>query len=82
MTQTQRGRKPATPTHAGTGHTCGQCARGTWNAENRDYTGAPFMIYCEHGTQGYSKRVRQFVTYKDCEACENYKKGQRKGGIL
>ena len=62
--------------------TCGQCSRGTWNAENRDYTGAPFMIYCEHGTQGYSKRVRSFVTYKDCSACEHYKQGQREGGVL
>lgn len=40
------------------------------------------MIYCEHGTQGYSKRVRQFVTYKDCSACEHYKQGLMEGGVL
>jgi hypothetical protein len=74
-------RKMKAPTHAGTGYTCGQCARGAYNMENRDYTGAPFLIYCEHGTQGYSKRVRQWVTYKDCDACEHYQKGQREGGI-
>lgn len=77
MTQTQRGRKQAAPKHAGTGYTCGQCARGMWNEENRDYLGYPFMIYCEHATQAYSRRVRQFVTYKDCEACEYYKQGQK-----
>jgi hypothetical protein len=75
-------RKMKAPTHAGTGYTCGQCARGAYNMENRDYNGAPFLIYCEHGTQGYSKRVRQFVTYKDCSACEHYQQGKRNGGLL
>lgn len=82
MTQTKRGRKPAAPVHAGTGHTCGQCEHGYWNKENRDYTGAPFIIYCYYGRQGYSKREKQFVTYKDCDACEHYKQGKREGGIL
>ena len=75
-------RKTKSQAHAGTGHTCGQCALGECNMENRDYTGAPFLIYCEHGTQGYSKRVRSFVTYKDCDACEHYQQGQMKGGVL
>ena len=82
MTKTKRGRKPAAPKHAGTGYTCGECAIGSYNMENRDYTGAPFIIYCDHGTQGYSKRVSSFVTYKDCNACEHYQQGQREGGIL
>ena len=75
-------RKTKSPVHAGEWHTCGQCARGAYNMENIDYTGAPFLIYCEHGTQGYSKRVRSFVTYKDCDACEHYQQGQMKGGVL
>lgn len=40
------------------------------------------MIYCEHGTQGYSKHVQQWVTYRDCEACEHYKQGLMEGGVL
>lgn len=82
MTQTKRWRKPAAPKHAGTGHTCRECALGVWDEENRDYTGEPFIIYCERGKQGYSKRVRQFVTYNDCSACEHYQQGKKKGGIL
>lgn len=81
MTQTKRGRKPAAQQHAGTGHTCGECASGRWNNENLDYTGSPFLIYCEHGAKGYSKRVQSFVTYKTCEACTCFQFGERKEAI-
>ena len=76
MTQTKRGRKPAAPTHAGTGHTCGQCVNGMWNKENRDYTGVPFMIYCENSTYSKTKDWRG-VCYDNTEACGQFKEGQK-----
>lgn len=65
--------------HAGTGHTCDQCARGHWNEYNRNYEGKRFLIYCKHGQKGYSPTNKSSVTYADCEACAWFVEGEKGG---
>lgn len=74
----------AAQVHAGTGHTCGQCAHGRWNLDCRDYQGRPFLIYCEHATYAYSPREKCNTCYGDHQACAHFIQGEKKtkGGQL
>lgn len=66
-------------THAGTGHTCGECVKGCYNLANFNYEGKTFMIYCDHGERGFSLIKKSNVTYADCAACEHFIQGKRDG---
>ena len=82
MTQTKRGRKPAAPVHAGTGHVCGECARGEWNTENRNWKKEVFFGYCERATFARTPDGRG-VFLDNTPACEIFQAGaKRNGGVL
>jgi len=59
--------------HAGTGRTCGECARGCWSErqENRTLQGAPFVKVCEHSH--WSEKARgERVCLASTQACEHW----------
>lgn len=64
-------------THAGNGHTCGECCRGEWNMNNFNYNGKPFLCYCEHSTYAYSPRRACCTCFDNTPACECFKDGER-----
>ena len=53
--------------------TCGECSNGEWNEENRNYLGETFLIYCEFGKCGFCRSHKKGVTYRDTEACKQFK---------
>ena len=57
-------------------HTCGECALGCWNLENRNYKGEPFFGYCEHATFATSKDGRR-VFLDDNPACDAFLAGEK-----
>ena len=73
--------------HAGSGHVCGECAKGEWNTDSFNYKGEPFQIYCEHSTYAYSPRRACATCLDDTQACKLFKAGARanwktKGGMV
>lgn len=72
------GRKKIIKSHAGTGHTCGECMLGIWNEDNFDYQGKPFLIYCIYATYAYNKRAGMPVSMSHHDACPNFVQGERK----
>ena len=69
-------KKTKTPAHAGTGFLCEDCARGLWNTENVDWQHRYFFGYCEHATFATRPDGRR-VFLANCEACENFIKGEK-----
>lgn len=67
-------------THAGTGRTCGECAKGEWNTDCFNYRGEPFQIYCEHSTYAYSPRRACGTCFDNTPACSQFKEGGKKNG--
>lgn len=59
-----------------TAHTCGQCALGCWNLENRNYKGDPFFGYCEHATYAVRKDGRH-VFLDNNPACDAFQAGEK-----
>ena len=59
--------------------TCGECALGEWNMENRNYKGEPFIGYCEHAKFGHSKDDRG-VFLDDTPACLFFEAGMKRKG--
>lgn len=65
--------------HPGTGHTCGQCARGTWSDKHTNHTaydGSPFLKICEFSTWARNA-AGQPVCLCSTAACPNFKEGER-----
>ena len=58
--------------------TCGECALGEWNTENRNFKGDPFIGYCEHAKFGHSKDDRG-VFLDNTPACTFFESGMKKG---
>lgn len=60
--------------HAGTGHICGECARGELSQKqyNRDYQGNPFVKYCPFSNWARNKDGQK-VCLISTPACENFK---------
>lgn len=59
--------------------TCGECALGEWNMENRNYQGDPFIGYCEHAKFGHSKDDRG-VFLDNTPACTFFEAGEKRKG--
>lgn len=59
--------------------TCGECALGEWNMENRNYQGDPFIGYCEHAKFGHSKDDRG-VFLDNTPACAFFESGEKRKG--
>lgn len=79
-------RKTKSPAHAGTGHTCGECARGEWNTKNLNWKMEVFFGYCEHATFARTPDGRG-VFLNDTPACECFLVGEKlnvkkKGGSV
>ena len=64
--------------HAGTGHTCGECARGEYSKKhcNRAADGHFFLKYCEF-SRWARNRDGQHVCLECSAACENFKPLQK-----
>ena len=68
--------------HAGSCHVCGECARGEWNTENRNWKKEVFFGYCERATFARTPDGRG-VFLDNTPACELFQAGaKRNGGVL
>lgn len=56
--------------------TCGECARGCWNTENRDWLGRVFLGYCEHSYWARTKDGRG-VFLDTSAACDEFVEGEK-----
>ena len=75
-------RKTKSQAHALDGHTCGECARGEWNTENRNWKKEVFFGYCERATFARTPDGRG-VFLDNTPACELFQAGaKRNGGVL
>lgn len=63
-----------TKKHPGTGHTCGECSRGTWSAKHTNHTpsGQPFLKECEYSRWSTNAEGKN-VTLTSTQACEKFK---------
>lgn len=56
--------------------TCGECSRGCWNTENRDWLGRVFLGYCEHSYWARTKDGRG-VFLDTSAACDEFVEGEK-----
>ena len=62
--------------HAGTGHTCGECRHGQW-IDDKDYQGNSFAIHCKYATWAINRIKNIGVCLDVTPACSMFEHGEK-----